>query len=333
MSSGNEAPQNRRLACVVSEDNGEDLAGTGTPFVGYLLVEVAPPWKYDVGESRRFPEGLWEVVKGVWGAGVIAKFTALMPDQEYSREGHTRAILLRKPSDPFFAFYEKEEYLVPEDELIPLVGSLAEPEELSRFARYEEDATDDVRDILVCTHGSHDVCCGKFGHPVYDELRQGYAAGSEGQLRVWRTSHMGGHRFAPNLIDLPEGRYWGRLGPENLENLVSRNGPVSDLRPFHRGWAGLGKFEQLAEGEVFAREGWEWAGYPKAGEVLEEYEDCAEVRIEYREPGGASGAYEATVEAGDSVETLLNSGTGALEEVRQYVVSRLEKVSPRKEES
>lgn len=39
-----------------------------------------------------------------------------------------------------------------------------------------------------------------------------------------------------------------------------------------------------------------------------------------------SGTYEATVEGSGSVMTLASSGTGALEEARQYYVSRLEKV-------
>jgi hypothetical protein len=294
-------------------------------------VEVAAPWKYDVGESRRFPDGLWEAVMGLWNAGVVEKFTAIMPDRaEYSWEGHSRAILLRRPTDPFFASYQKEDYVVPEDELVPLVEALSEPEGPSGFARYGED-TSHVRDVLVCTHGSHDVCCGRFGHPLYEELRQEYAAASAGKLRVWRTSHIGGHRFAPNLIDLPEGRYWGRMRSEDLENFVVRNGPASDLGEFHRGWAGLGgKFEQIAEGEAFAREGWGWAEYPKTGEVLEVDEDGerAEVRIEYRTPDGAPGAYEATVEAVGNVQTLPDSGTGALQEVRQYGVGRFEKVDP-----
>lgn len=328
-SKSSENGRERRLACVVSQANGEDLGGTGTPFGGYLLVEVAPPWKYDVGESRRFPEDLWEAVKGGWNAGVIEKFTTIMPDREYSRKGHSRAILLRRPADRFFASYQKEEYLVPEGELVPLVEALSEPEGSSRFARYGED-TSQVRDVLVCTHGSHDVCCGRFGYPLYEELRQRYAAESEGKLRVWRTSHLGGHRFAPNLIDLPEGRYWGRMRLEDLENFVIRNGSASDLREFHRGWAGLGgRSEQVAEGEAFSREGWGWAEYPKAGEVIEVDEDgeSAEVRIEYRTPDGAWGAYEATVKATGNVTTLLNSGTEALQEARQYSVSRLERVN------
>jgi hypothetical protein len=329
--SSSEIGPERRLACVVSQANGEDPAGTGTPFAGYLLVEVAPPWKYDVGESRRFPEGLWEAVKGVWDAGIVEKFTAIMPDPEYSREGHTRVILLRRPSSPYFATYEKEEYLAPEGEVVALVEALAkEPDGPSRFVCYREDDPR-VRDILVCTHGSHDLCCGRFGYSLYEELRQEYAAASEGRLRVWRTSHLGGHRFAPNLIDLPEGRYWGHLKPESLENLILRNEPVSEMRRFYRGWAGLsGKFEQIAEREILVREGWEWIGHLKRGRTLavDEEESRAEVRIDYTaREGSVSGTYEATVEGSGSVMTLASSGTGALEEARQYHVSRLEGVT------
>src|SRR4030066_45800 len=78
-----------------------------------------------------------------------------------------------RPFDP----YEKSEYVVPAGEIVPLVEALAEgPDGLSRFRRYEED-TSHVRDILVCTHGSHDACCGKFGYPAYETLRYGYEIG------------------------------------------------------------------------------------------------------------------------------------------------------------
>ena len=332
MSSSSETRSEIQLSCVVSEANGEEPAGSAAPFADYLLVEVAPPWKEDVITSRRFPEGIKESVERARNAGYLDKLTALKPDPEYSREGHLRMILFRRPPGRFFATYEREEYVAPHGEIVPLIEALTVgPEKLSRFARYRED-TSHLRDILVCTHGSRDVCCGKFGYPLYEELHQKYATGSEvRRLRIWQTSHVGGHRFAPNLLDLPEGRYWGRMGPEALENLVFRNGPVSDLHQFYRGWAGLGSsFEQIAEREVFASEGWKWTGYPKAGEVLETNGDRAEVRIEYQSAEGIPGAYEATVEGTGSVATLVNSGTGPLQEAQQYRVSRLERVSPRR---
>jgi hypothetical protein len=329
MTSGN-AWSKSHLCSVVSKATREEPAGCGTPFVGYLGIEVAPPWKHDITESSRFPEGLRKAVERAQDAGVIGKFTTLFPDPVYSREGYVRALYLHKPPGPFVA-YEKREYAVPEGEIVPLVEALAEGlDGLSCFQRYEED-TSRVRDILVCTHGSHDACCGKFGYPVYATLRYGYAAASEGQLRVWRTSHIGGHRFAPTLIDFPEGRYWGHLEPEAIEKLVLRKGPVSGLRQFYRGWAGLsGKFEQIAEREIFAREGWGWTRYLKSGKTLkaDQNEDRAEVRIEYATSGGNAGAYEATVEANGTVMTLCNSGPEPLQEVKQYRVSRLEKKVP-----
>lgn len=336
VSSGGEARSGeRRLACEVSMANGEDPAGTGAPFVSYLMVEVALPWRREITESRGFPEGLREAVVRARRAGVVDKLTGLMPDPEYSREGHSRVVYLRRPPGALFAAYEKEEYLVPEGEVTLLIEALtAEPEGLARFAGYKQD-TSHLRDILVCTHGSRDVCCGRFGCPIYEQLRNDYAAGSEGHLRVWRTSHVGGHRFAPNLLDLPEGRYWCRLRPRDLESLVLRTGPVSDLLPFHRGWAGLsGRFEQITEGEAFAREGWGWAAYRKRGEAFEAGEDRAEVRIEYKSAdGSASGSYEATVTASGSVATLQNSGAGPSEYVRQYIVDRLEKIPSSSKES
>jgi hypothetical protein len=114
-----------------------------------------------------------------------------------------------------------------------------------------------------------------------------------------------------------------------LEKLVLRRGPVSGLGRFYRGWAGLsGKFEQIAEREIFVREGWKWTRYLKSGKTLEadENEGRAEVRIEYATSGGIAGAYEATVEANGTVMTLGNSGLDPLQEVKQYRVSRLEKV-------
>jgi hypothetical protein len=327
MTSGKAWPKSR-LCSVVSKAAREDPAGCGKPFVGYLGIEVAPSWKHDVTESPRFPEPLREAVKRAQDAGVIGKFTALFPDPVYSREGYARALYLHKPPGPFVA-YDKSEYAVPEGEIVPLVEALAGGQDgLSRFERYEED-TSRVRDILVCTHGSHDACCGKFGYPVYETLRYGYGGGSKRQLRVWRTSHIGGHRFAPTLIDFPEGRYWGHLEPEALEKLVLRKGPVSELRRFYRGLAGLsGKFEQIAEREIFMREGWEWTRYLKSGQTLEadETEDRAEVRIEYATPSGNTGAYEATVEANGTVMTLSDSGPDPLQEAKQYRVSRLERV-------
>jgi hypothetical protein len=213
---------------------------------------------------------------------------------------------------------------VPDGELVAAEALLHGMGGLSHFERYRQD-TALVRDIVVCTHGSRDVCCGRFGYQVYDILRRRYMV--RGKIRVWRSSHIGGHRFAPTLIDYPEARYWGHPEPWAAEGLAARRGPVSDLRRYYRGWSGLqSPFEQVAEREIFAREGWAWSGYLKEGRILASGRNRAEVRIAYERPDGAvSGAYEATVETTGLVMTLESSGSGELSEVDQYRVVRLQK--------
>jgi hypothetical protein len=68
---------------------------------------------------------------------------------------------------------------------------------------------------LVCTHGKHDPCCAVFGRPVVAGLSDALAPG-----RVWETSHVGGDRFAPNVIALPSGLYLGRVEPEEASTVV-----------------------------------------------------------------------------------------------------------------
>ena len=59
--------------------------------------------------------------------------------------------------------------------------------------------------LLVCTHGKHDRCCARYGRPLYEALAE---VADEGW--VWQCSHVGGDRFAGNLVVLPEGLYFGR---------------------------------------------------------------------------------------------------------------------------
>ena len=59
--------------------------------------------------------------------------------------------------------------------------------------------------VLVCMHGQRDRCCALLGAPVEAALnaaRPGVAV---------RSTHLGGHRFAPTAVALPLGAMFGRL--------------------------------------------------------------------------------------------------------------------------
>ncbi|MGF1481636.1 MAG: sucrase ferredoxin [Cyanophyceae cyanobacterium] len=136
----------------------------------------------------------------------------------------------RRPQQ-LFAQFEKQEYILPPEQVSALViALLAQPERLKEFAVYRQP-TQSIREMLVCTHGNVDIACSRFGYPIYQQLRSD-AATSQGQLRVWQCSHFGGHRFAPTLIDLPEGRYWGHLEPDILGQLIDQKGELAQLLRF-----------------------------------------------------------------------------------------------------
>lgn len=98
---------------------------------------------------------------------------------------------------------------------------------------------------LVCTNGRHDPCCADLGRPVVRALA---VAGSPD---VWECSHVGGDRFAANLVCLPDGIYYGRVPPEGAATLVAghRAGRI-DLAHY-RGLSCLPPLVQAAE--LFAR--------------------------------------------------------------------------------
>ncbi len=65
--------------------------------------------------------------------------------------------------------------------------------------------------LLVCTNGRHDRCCSDLGRPLARALVAANPIDA-GTSDVWECSHIGGDRFAANLVCLPEGVYFGRVG-------------------------------------------------------------------------------------------------------------------------
>jgi hypothetical protein len=93
---------------------------------------------------------------------------------------------------------------------------------------------------LVCTHGAHDVCCAVRGRP----LARALAAG--GPADVWETGHVGGDRFAANVVVLPWGLLYGQV-PEDGGGLVAAHAAGQVVLPLLRGRSGLAPAAQAAQ--------------------------------------------------------------------------------------
>ena len=97
-------------------------------------------------------------------------------------------------------------------------GTFDDDGELDRLDPREPGGAPSAEPILlVCTHGRRDACCAQRGWPVAAALTEAYPD------RVWQCSHVGGDRFAANVVILPQGLYYGRLTPEKAIRVVERH--------------------------------------------------------------------------------------------------------------
>ncbi|WP_119069808.1 sucrase ferredoxin [Rubrobacter indicoceani] len=304
-----------RLCSVVSREAGDDPAGSGGGFRTALLVEVPPPWNREVSASRRFPAGLREALAPHDRADDFQKLTAFLPENGRSVPGYTRIFRYSRPAEESrFSCYGKTEYLVPDKEVVNAVDGI-----FSGSDEHVVAGSGDVRELFVCTHNNRDVCCGRFGTELHRALKE---IESE-NLRVWRCSHLGGHRFAPTMLDLPTGVVWGHVEPELAARLLQRELPVEEAGRFFRGWAGIREqAAQIADRELLTREGWGWLDTPRSATVAPRIPGSGGCEVTISTPDST---YSVTIEPAGSVMTLASSGTDPLEEVRQYRVASLEK--------
>ncbi|MGF1599580.1 MAG: sucrase ferredoxin [Acidimicrobiales bacterium] len=111
--------------------------------------------------------------------------------------------------------------------------------------------------LLVCTQGSHDVCCGAEGSRLAADLEAARPRIGPSGLVVRRVSHTGGHRFAPTAMTLPDGRMWAGLDVATTLGVLDRTIDPAAAATRCRGWWGAAPGPaQVAERAVLALRGW-----------------------------------------------------------------------------
>ena len=181
----------------------EPLFGTASHVRRWLLLEQPGPWGPNgILDSRLPPRVVTELRSRARSAGV-------------------RVVLIRRgtrPSGPgrscFFARTETEDTYLAELSLTKLEDVL--DVDLERLG--VGDVVDAIPRaaplFLVCTHGRHDACCSIRGNQV-----SRVACADEG-VSAWECSHIGGDRFAANVVSFPSGVYYGRVTPERVAELM-----------------------------------------------------------------------------------------------------------------
>ena len=320
--------KNNKVRCsLFSKQVGEKVSGSAPNWKRCLVFELPSPWKADILETPHFPPQIIEIVSKVESAGEDLRIQCVNPDDEYSVTGFIRVMLFSRPEKQRFDKFIREEYLIPTELLGGLVESLVlSRDDLKRYKDYLEK-NDDIRDIFVCTHGIRDTCCGSFGIPIYRQLRERYPNIVDHGLRIWRMSHIGGHRLAPNLIDMPSGRNWVRIEESDLDTMIFRNKPVSQLAEKYRGLIALDSpYEMVAEGEVFIREGWRFLDMSISSKIESATDvDGVKVSVEALSAINEPVTYFVVVKHGGKIEYIKCRGD-EVEEDDQYHTVSVEKI-------
>ncbi|UQN08452.1 sucrase ferredoxin [Deinococcus sp. QL22] len=189
-----------------------------------------------------------------------------------------------------------------------LIDTLLEPENLNGWQAVESPATSP--DVHVCTHGTVDAACGRYGVPVHAALR---SAG----LRAWRTGHFGGHRFAATAVDLPSGYLWAHLTPELAVRVARREVHPAEVARHLRGFAGLPRLGQILDRELLIRYGWAWLRANRWIEPGRAEVDGENVTLHF-ELDGMKGTAQTAISSALPLKLPGSSHTPDLSEIRQW---------------
>lgn len=186
------------------------MEGTASTVRAFVLLEASGPWGVDAVRDSRMDQAVrrWLL--------------------ELERAHRVRPLLIRRhgravagPRRVFTAHVDRTapwlETAVVEDlrELLDLDLSGLSRGRSAGLSRYADPV------FLVCTHGRHDACCAEQGRPL------AAAMSTVAPEQTWEVSHIGGDRFAANVLVLPHGLYYGRLGPSDVPGFVASHGSGS----------------------------------------------------------------------------------------------------------
>ena len=193
------------LRCAdASEARREPLYGTASHVTRWLLLEQPGSWGRDALSQSGLPAATaLELKRRALAAGV--RIVLIRKGVRFASQGR-RCYFARTESS---SNYLAQVTLDAADDLLDMdLSGLGDGGEVPGAATVAEPV------FLVCTHGKHDACCSIRGNQV-----SRVACAQEGSI-AWESAHIGGDRFAANVVCFPHGVYYGRVAPDEVANLM-----------------------------------------------------------------------------------------------------------------
>ncbi len=217
---------------VTSFTAGEQVFGSMKPHPIWFLLEYEGRWESDAFENSDLPAPvktrLVEQMDSVRAHLLVIRQKPRVVDYA----GITFFVALTREHDPALYEFHLSSY---EDLLTLDLAALCAGD--AAFDAHRRTAPL----FLVCTHGRHDRCCARHGVPVIEQLA------AHVPNAAWQSSHMGGHRFAANMLCFPHGVNYGRVTAENVLSLTSAYSAGQLVPAHYRGRAAYTKPIQAAD--------------------------------------------------------------------------------------
>lgn len=203
------------------------MVGTAPPARRWLLLEQPKGWALDAWGGMRLDPAVRARIDGAVDRVRGRVLLVRRPGRGASTGEPPRWAVLDSWERPGAVWGRWQQ----DRDLSAAAAALAEPWSHPGWQEDPADGTPSV--LLVCTHGRRDVCCAVRGRPVAEALARQWPEAT------WEASHVGGDRFAANLVVLPDGAYYGGTDPGTATALVQAHlGGRPDAR-YLRGRAGL----------------------------------------------------------------------------------------------
>jgi hypothetical protein len=218
--------------CVqVSLDAREPLIGTATKADIWCLLEYTERWnEYAIKDSMLPPVVL------SWLKEQQHHYPGFRPQFIKQHDRPLQAITC------FFAITRQERQVLYRFQFATY-EELCQLDLAALVNRHPRFAPHLIQDslFLICTHGKHDRCCAKFGFPIYTEIAK--LAGSQ----AWQISHIGGDKFAANILYLPQGIYYGRVTKADCQPILTAHNAHQVYLEKYRGQCAYTAIVQAAD--------------------------------------------------------------------------------------
>jgi hypothetical protein len=294
------APQRHSSPHDVCHDSalaaGEPLWGSADQVDAWLLLEYRGEWA-----DKAIADNDLDAATNAWLKQNLRDLVALgrRPRLLFVRQQDARpdrvTLMLSLSGDATPRLYRFEFAGYGELAGVALAQCVRDPEAMAHALAAEPH-------YLVCTNARRDACCARYGLPVYLALRERFGE------RVWQCTHVGGHRFAPNVLYLPDGVLYGRVNAAELENFVARVEAGDVPRRWLRGRTAWPFHVQAAEAMIEQGGPLRW--------VDDEQLDDARWRVRF---ASSVGEHDVVVALGEPLDVLASCRDDTPKAIRPFV--------------